>query len=95
MWTDEEIEILWQNRESTLADLKKLLPNRSESAIKAKRSRLQIRSDWSQKRWSHAEKELLQKYVGDLKTLRELLPQRSWESIRSQITFLRKRGLLK
>lgn len=96
MWEEKEIQILFDNPDMSISDLAKLLPGRSEGSIKAKRSRLKIRagSERGQKPWTHSERILLQENYGKLsKTeILEILPDRSWDSIRSQASWLNKRG---
>ena len=91
MWSEEDIKFLFDNPSMSLADLAKAL-KRSESAVKAKRSRLGIRTD-ENKPWTADERRILQFNYGKVRAeeMQELLPGRSAASIRSQALYLRKR----
>lgn len=94
MWSEDEINILIDNPDMSLEDLAALLPGRTIGSIKSKRSRLKIRagSDRGQTPWTHSERLLLQKHYANKEKILELLPHRTWDSIRSQAGWLRKRG---
>lgn len=94
MWSEKEIQILFDNPDMSIKDLAALLPGRSEGSIKSKRSRLKIKagSERGQQPWTHTERLILQENYGNKEKLLELLPERSWDSIRSQAHWLRQRG---
>ena len=91
MWSEEDIKFLYANPSMSLADIAVAL-KRSESAIKAKRSRLKIRTDVN-KPWTAEERRILQLNYNRVSAeeVRALLPGRSAASIRSQALYLRKR----
>tara|TARA_B110000285_G_C14847167_1_gene478168 strand:+ start:455 stop:742 length:288 start_codon:yes stop_codon:yes gene_type:complete len=91
MWSEEDIKFLYANPSMSLADIAAAL-KRSESAIKAKRSRLKIRTDVN-KPWTAEERRILQLNYNRVSAeeVRALLPGRSAASIRSQALYLRKR----
>lgn len=96
MWSQEEIKFLFDNPNMSLKDLAAHLPGRTEGSIRAKRSRLKIHSHSSTSRpWTIKEKELLQEKYSDCtkEELLELLPDRTWDSVRSQVAWLKKKGI--
>ena len=90
MWSEEDIQFLFDNPTMSILDIAAAL-GKSESAVKSKRSRLKIRSE-EMKPWTADERRILQyNYEKGREELMNLLPGRSWDAIRSQATFLRKR----
>jgi hypothetical protein len=91
MWSEEEIQFLFDNPTMSIPDIALAL-GKSESAVKSKRSRLGVRSEQI-KPWTLDERRILQYNYEKIEKaeLMKLLPERSWDSIRSQATFLRKR----
>lgn len=95
MWDKDEIQFLFDNPDMSLEDLAKHLPGRTQGSIRAKRSRLKIRagSERGSKPWTAEERATLSSVYGNLsKTeVMESFPDRTWDSIRSQAGWLRKR----
>ena len=91
MWSEEEIKFLWENPNMSLADIALAL-KRTEGAVRAKRSRLGIRTE-TNKPWSRDERRILQLNYGKVSSdqLVALLPGRSAAAIRGQALYLRKR----
>lgn len=90
MWSEEDIEFLFQNPTMSIANIAAIL-EKSEASVKSKRSRLGIRTE-DAKPWTADERRILQYNYEKGKTeLMQLLPGRSWNAIRSQAAFLRKR----
>ena len=91
MWSEKDIQFLFDNPTMSIANIAAAL-GKSESAVKSKRSRLGIRSE-DMKPWTADERRILQFNYEKIEKaeLMKLLPGRSWDSIRSQATFLRKR----
>lgn len=91
MWSEEDIQFLFDNPTMSIIDIAAVL-GKSESAVKSKRSRLGIRSE-DMKPWTADERRILQFNYEKIEKaeLMKLLPGRSWDSIRSQAAFLRKR----
>jgi len=91
MWSENDINFLFENPNMSIPNIAKAL-GKSESAVKTKRSRLGIRTE-STKPWTDEERRILSYFYEEKskKELMELLPERSWDSIRSQALFLRKR----
>ena len=92
MWSQEEIAFLMANPSMSLIDIAKKL-GRSESAVRGKRSRLKIHSGVSTSQWTMDERQILRENYGKVarETMEELLPSRTWDSIRSQASYLRAR----
>ena len=90
MWTDEEIEFLFENTNMSILDIAQAL-EKTTSAVRSKRSRLKIRSGDSTNLWTAEERRILQEHYGTKtsKEFEEILPNRSWNSIRSQAYYLR------
>lgn len=93
MWSEEEIQFLLDNPTMSLFNLAKTL-GKSEDAVRSKRSRLKIRSGVVPSLWTAEERYILQMNYEDLNKseLMKLLPNRTWDSIRAQVAYLRKRG---
>jgi hypothetical protein len=90
MWSEEEIQFLFDNPTMSVLNIAAAL-GKSKDAVKSKRSRLGIRSE-EMKPWTADERRILQfNHEKDKVELMKLLPGRSWDSIRSQAYFLRKR----
>jgi hypothetical protein len=94
MWSEEEIQFLFDNPNMSLKDLAAHLRGRTEGSIRAKRSRLKIvaGSERGKKPWTEKEREIVYLHYGKLSKVEvmELLPDRTWDSIRSQASWLRK-----
>jgi len=91
MWSEEDIKFLYANPRMSLVDLAIAL-KRTEGAVRAKRSRLGIRTDINTP-WTAEERRILQLNYNKVSAeeVLELLPGRSAASIRSQALYLRKR----
>lgn len=91
MWTDEEIQFLFKNPTMSLADLALEL-GKTVDAVKTKRSRLGIKRE-QMKPWTADERRILQLNYSKVpkEELLELLPGRTWNSISSQVYYLRRR----
>ena len=91
MWTEDEIQFLFDNPKMSIIDIARIL-NRTDDAVKSKRSRLGIRSEDTPRPWTRDERNLLaQNYERGRNELLKLFPDRSWDAIRSQAAWLRKR----
>lgn len=94
MWSKEEIQFLYDNPSMSLKDLAAHLPGRTEGSIRAKRSRLKIvaGSETGKRPWTEKEREIVYLHYGKLSKdeIMNLLPERTWDSIRSQAGWLRK-----
>lgn len=93
LWTKEEIDFLIANPSMSLIDIARAL-GRTESAVRGKRSRLKIRSGVStNEQWTEEERRILKENYGRIarETLVTLLPSRTWDSIKSQVAYLRAR----
>lgn len=65
------------------------LPHRTRKSILNKRSKLGYTSG----RWTQDERRILQEYYAEEgEKVSERLPGRTWDSIRAQVYYLRKRG---
>ena len=89
MWSDEEIQFLYDNPNMSLIDLAKCL-KRTVSSVRGKRSKLQI-STVRNKYWTRDERHILQLNYGK-EGIQELLPGRTLAAIHNQAAYLRKRG---
>lgn len=88
LWTKEEIAILRQNL--SIEEMEALLPHRTRKSIQNKKSRV---TPALQVQWTQDERNLLARYYEEEgQAVMERLPGRSWDSIRSQVYYLRKRG---
>lgn len=91
MWSEDEIQFLFDNPKMSIKNIAATL-GKTEGAVKAKRSRLGIRTE-ELNPWTEDERRILQFYFKE-KTKEELmkmLPGRSWDAIRNQASWLRKR----
>ena len=92
-WSDEEVTFLLHNyRSMSSKEIAEAL-GKSEQAVKSKMCRLKIGND---KRPVWTEKEvqvLVYHYHKGKDYVLELLPGRSWDSIRSKVRNLRKKGV--
>lgn len=93
MWTKEEEDFILANPKKSYEELAEVL-GRSISAVKSKKSRLGVRANNRGKRWTEDERRLLQNNYNkkSKEELMELLPERSWDSIRSQLRELKKKA---
>jgi hypothetical protein len=86
-WTKDEIQLL---RTLSLEELYEQFPHRSRSAIQIKRSRVTAQK---LKRWTREERLILERhYSSEGREILARLPNRSWEAVKSQVLYLRKRG---
>ena len=92
MWSQEEIQFLLDNPNMSLIDIARAL-DRTEGAVRAKRSRLKIRSGVAKSPWTADERRILQESFSTetRERLLKLLPGRTWDAINSQVSWLRKR----
>jgi len=91
MWTEDEIQFLFNNPAMSIPDIARRL-GKTPAAVRGKRSRLGIRSTDAKKPWTRDERNLLaQNYERGRDELLKLFPDRSWDAIRSQAAWLRKR----
>lgn len=87
LWKPYELSILKSTK--SIDEMCEELPHRSRKSILNKRSKL----GYTTSRWTEKEREVLLEFYedeGESITLR--LPGRTWDSIRSQAYYLRKRG---
>lgn len=87
LWTRDEIIIL----KSTLSidEMCKKLPHRTRKSILNKRSKIGAVAP----RWTEDERAILLEYYADEgESVTERLPKKTWDAIRSQVYYLRKRG---
>jgi len=91
MWSEDEIQFLFDNPKMSIKDIAVAL-GKTEGAVRAKRSRLGIRTE-EVIPWTADERRIVQLHYGetDKEELMNLLPGRSWNAIRSQAFWLRKR----
>lgn len=96
MWSKEEIQFLFDNPDMSIEDIAKHLKGRTTASIRSKRSRLKIRagSELGTRSWTADERRILQENYGKLsmEEVQVLIPERSANSIRSQVHWLRQRG---
>ena len=91
MWTKEDEQFLYKNPTMSLQDIATHL-NKSIDAVRSKRSRLGIAASVAGSPWTRDERILLtENYSRGKEYLLELFPNRTWDSIRSQASWLRKR----
>lgn len=87
LWKPEELRILKSS--ISIDEMCQKLPHRTRKSILNKRSKLGYTSG----RWTAEERNVLQEYYEDEgEAVAERLPGRTWDSIRSQVYYLRKRG---
>lgn len=88
LWNEEEISLLKSGR--GIDELCELLPHRTRKSILNKKSRVKPAG---QKQWTTSERRILEQfYESEGEAVQERLPGRTWDSIRSQVYYLRKRG---
>ena len=92
MWSQEEIQFLLDNPNMSILNIARTL-DRTEQAVRTKRSRLKIRSGVTAKSWTADERRILQESFSTetRERLLKLLPGRTWDAINSQVSWLRKR----
>ena len=89
-WTKEEIEFLKENRELSHAEAGFQLL-RSEASVRNKRSELGLLS-LKRRAWTYEERCILRQYYhAEGEKIMSRLPGRSWQAIKSQVLYLRKR----
>lgn len=87
IWKPYEIKVLKSNL--TVDEMCEELPHRTRKSILNKRSKLGVTSP----RWTQDERLMLQEYYDkEGPDIMERLPGKSWDAIRSQVYYLRKRG---
>ena len=87
IWKPQELAILKSN--SSIDEMCEQLPHRTRKSILNKRSKLGYTSG----RWTEKERQTLQEfYAEEGEQVVERLPGRTWDSVRSQVYYLRKRG---
>lgn len=88
LWTEDEIAILRRN--ISIEEMCELLPHRTRKSILNKKSRVKPAG---QTQWTMDERRILQlHYSEEGEEVMARLPGRTWDSIRSQVYYLRKRG---
>lgn len=88
LWTEEETEIL--GMDISIEEMCELLPHRTRKSILNKKSRVR---PTGQTQWTMDERRILQIYYTEEKeNILTRLPGRTWDSVRSQVYYLRKRG---
>lgn len=85
-WSEEEENILKSNTDKTLPELKKLLPNKTDIAIKSKISTLGLKIAYAHAFWTDEENDLIRKYAPTMKwkEMETVLPGRKAQSIKAQ-----------
>jgi hypothetical protein len=87
LWKPEEIRILKSG--ASIDEICTKLPHRTRKSILNKRSKLGAVSP----RWTQDERCILQEYYEEEgENIVERLPGKTWDAIRSQVYYLRKRG---
>ena len=87
LWKIEEIWIL--QSDISVDEMCKKLPHRTRKSILNKRSKIGAVAP----RWTEDERALLLEYYADEgESITERLPKKTWDAIRSQVYYLRKRG---
>lgn len=86
LWKPEELVIL--KSDLSIDEMCEKLPHRTRKSILNKRSKL----GYTSSRWTDKERRILQDfYAEEGEAIVERLPGRTWDSIRSQVYYLRKR----
>ena len=87
LWKPYELSILKSTK--SIDEMCEELPHRSRKSILNKRSKL----GYTTSRWTEKERQvLLEFYEAEGESITVRLPGRTWDSIRSQAYYLRKRG---
>jgi hypothetical protein len=87
LWKPYELKILKSNL--TIDEMCDELPHRTRKSILNKRSKL----GYTSSRWTEKERQILQEfYAEEGEKVVDRLPGRTWDSVRSQVYYLRKRG---
>lgn len=87
LWKPYEIAILKSNR--TVDQMCEELPHRTRKSILNKKSKIGATAP----RWTQDERLILQQYYAEEgEAIVERLPGKTWDAIRSQVYYLRKRG---
>lgn len=87
MWSKDEIITI--KSDLSIDEMCKKLPHRTRKSILNKRSKL----GYSTPRWTEDERRILQEFYSDEgESITERLPGKTWDAIRSQVYYLRKRG---
>lgn len=87
LWKPYELSILKSTK--SIDEMCEELPHRSRKSILNKRSKL----GYTTSRWTEKERQvLLEFYEAEGESVTVRLPGRTWDSIRSQAYYLRKRG---
>ena len=87
LWKPQELVIIKSS--IPIDEMCEKLPHRTRKSILNKRSKL----GYSTPRWTEDERSILQEYYTEEgESITERLPEKTWDSIRSQVYYLRKRG---
>jgi len=87
LWSKDEIITI--KSDLSIDEMCKKLPHRTRKSILNKRSKL----GYSTPRWTEDERRILQEFYSDEgESITERLPGKTWDAIRSQVYYLRKRG---
>jgi hypothetical protein len=87
LWKPHEIRILKSSL--TIDEMCAELPHRTRKSILNKRSKMGVTAP----RWTADERSILQEYYEEEgEQIVERLPGKTWDAIRSQVYYLRKRG---
>lgn len=87
LWKPQELVIIKSS--IPIDEMCEKLPHRTRKSILNKRSKL----GYSTPRWTENERSILQEYYEvEGEAITERLPGKTWDSIRSQVYYLRKRG---
>lgn len=87
LWKPQELVIIKSS--IPIDEMCEKLPHRTRKSILNKRSKL----GYSSPRWTTDERSILQEYYAEEgESITERLPGKTWDSIRSQVYYLRKRG---
>ena len=87
IWKPQELAIL--KSDISINEMCEKLPHRTRKSILNKRSKLGYTSG----RWTEKERQILQEFYADEgEQVVGRLPGRTWDSVRSQVYYLRKRG---
>ena len=87
LWSKDEIITI--KSDLSIDEMCEKLPHRTRKSILNKRSKL----GYSTPRWTEDERRTLQEYYADEgESVTERLPGKTWDAIRSQVYYLRKRG---
>lgn len=87
LWKPQELAII--KSDISIDEMCEKLSHRTRKSILNKRSKL----GYSTPRWTEDERRILQEFYSDEgESITERLPGKTWDGIRSQVYYLRKRG---